>query len=138
MPGAHHTGHPHGLGWHVHRGNKAIDTKSKIIILLFNTLVLTFLISFELLILFGFLLLLLTFIYKAKILGIVKKFIVTSPLLLSLTILAYFAYPNQGILSFGKTAKIRTPSSSPRWIQRARRCRSSSPTVFPPIRYRGL
>lgn len=103
MPGAHHLGHSHGLGWHIHRGNKSIDSKSKILILIFNTFILTFLISFELIFLFGLLLLLLTYIYRANVLGIVKKFIVTLPLLLSLTFLVYFAYPNQGILSFGKT-----------------------------------
>ena len=104
MPGIHHTGHPHGLGWHVHRGNKEIDSKSKIIILLCNSIVLTLLISFELLILFGILLILLTLYYKADFVGIIKKFLFTLPLLLSLLVLVYLAYPNYGIISFGKTS----------------------------------
>lgn len=104
MPGTHHTGHSHGFGWHVHRGNKAIDCKSKIIILLTNAIILTFLISFELLFVFAIILLALTIIYQANIIGILKKFLLTIPLLLSLIFLSYLAYPNQGIMTFGKTA----------------------------------
>ena len=104
MPGTHHEGHSHGLGWHVHRGNKEIDTKSKIIILLVNTFILTLLISFELLLLFTILLVLLTLSYKANVMGIIKKFLITIPLLFSLTFLAYLAYPNHGVLTLGKTA----------------------------------
>ena len=104
MPGSHHAGHPHGFGWHVHRGNKSIDPKSKIIILLANTLILTFLISFELLFLFLILLIVLTSVYKANVKGILKKSLVTIPLLFSLTILVYLAYPNKGIISFRKTS----------------------------------
>ncbi len=103
MSGAHHLGHSQGLGWHVHRGNKAIDTKSKIIILISNSIVLTLLISFELLLLFGIMLLILTFVYRANVYEIIKKFLLTLPLLVSLVLLVYLAYPSQGLISFGKT-----------------------------------
>lgn len=104
MPGAHHLGHSHGLGWHIHQGNKSIDTKSKIIILLCNSIVLSLLISFELLFLFGILLFILNLFYKANMRGIIKKFLLTLPLLISLIFLVYLAYPDQGLMSFGKTS----------------------------------
>lgn len=103
MPGTHHNTHIHGLAWHTHRGNKAIDSKSKIFILLVNSIFLTFLISFELLVLFFILLLGLNLLYKANFFSILKKSLIIVPLLLSLVLLIFLAYPDSGNLTLGHT-----------------------------------
>jgi len=103
MPGTHHDTHIHGLAWHTHRGNKSIDPKSKIIILLINSIFLTFLISFELLLLFFILLLCLNIYYKANFFSILKKSLITVPLLFSLVLLIFLAYPDSGNLTLGHT-----------------------------------
>lgn len=79
----------------------SIDTKSKLILNLIFVFVTLLVISYEQLIFLTLFLVMFMFLMRSKISAVLKKAVVPMPLMISLTLLAYFSDLDENILKFG-------------------------------------
>ena len=95
-------GHDHEFDLYKEGISQKLDPKSKLLITIVGLIGSSFLISFEQLVIALLLLLVLARVFGSDLRKVLLKSTLVLPLVISLSLLSYFAYPNGGLLHFSE------------------------------------